>query len=80
MTTEGAGQGHAVANVLLGMGGVAFMAAGVAFVSKLELRFIDATGMAGFGLLMLATGMFQHWLVRGPAGSPQTVRALTNKR
>lgn len=70
MTAEGAGQGRAVANVLVGMGGVAFVGAAVAVVSKLELRFIDASGMAGFGLLMLATGLFQHWLVREPQGAP----------
>lgn len=70
MTSNDAGQGRAVANVLMGMGGVAFIGAGIAVASKLELRFISTTGMAGFGLLMLATGLFQHWLVR----VPQTTR------
>ena len=71
MTPEGAGQGRAVANVMLGMGGVAFLGAGLAVGSKLELRFIDPTGMAAFGLLMVATGLLQHWLVRVPRGAPQ---------
>jgi hypothetical protein len=67
MTTEDAGQGRAVANVFMGVGGVAFIAAGLGVVSKAELRFIDATSLAGFGLLLLAAGLFQHRLVHVPA-------------
>ena len=34
MTSNDAGQGRAVANVLMGMGGVAFIGAGIAVASK----------------------------------------------
>ena len=64
MTGAGVGQGRAVANLLLSMGAVAVIGAVAALVLKLELRFIDASGMAGFGALMVATGLLQHWLVR----------------
>ena len=64
MSDTGTAQGQAVGKTLMGLGGTAVMFAAVALVSKLELNFIDATGMAGFGLLMFVTGAFQHGLVR----------------
>jgi hypothetical protein len=64
VNADGVGQGRAVANTLLGMGSVAVVLATIAYSRGTELRFIDATGMAGFGVLMLATGLLQHWQVR----------------
>lgn len=64
MTFDSVGQGRAVANALLAMGGIAVIAAGVALALGPELKFVDATGMAGFGALMVATGLWQHVQVR----------------
>lgn len=67
MTSDDVGQGRAVANTLMGMGGLAVAAAVVATLLELELKFIDGAGLASFGALMVATGLFQHWLVRKSA-------------
>jgi hypothetical protein len=51
------------------MGSVAVASALIAVAARLELRFIDGPAMAGFGVLMVATGLLQRWLVRAPGSS-----------